>query len=127
INGSSASPLSAIASWLQLSASNLSQPVRLHDKSLRQPTLDAEGRGYSFGANYTWSHCIGNPANTLLNAGAGGTGLYIAPTRDGDRGDCLRIPGINAIGEDRRHAVNMTGLVNSPKFSNHLLGMLAGN
>src|SRR5437867_274153 len=84
-------------------------------------------RGYSFGANYTWSHCIGNPANTLLNAGAGGTGLYIAPTRDGDRGDCLRIPGINAIGEDRRHSVNMTGLVNSPKFSNHLLGMLAGN
>ena len=49
-------------------------------------------RGYSFGANYTWSHCIGNPANTLLNAGAGGTGLYIAPTRDGDRGDCLRYP-----------------------------------
>src|SRR5437870_6249233 len=44
INGSSASPLSAIASWLQLSASNLSQPVRFHDKSLRQPTFDAEGR-----------------------------------------------------------------------------------
>src|SRR6266568_141826 len=42
INGSSASPLSAIASWLQLSASNLSQPVRFHDKSLRQPTFDAE-------------------------------------------------------------------------------------
>ncbi len=84
-------------------------------------------RGYSFGANYTWSHCIGNPANTLLNAGAGGTGLYIAPTRDGDRGDCLRIPGITAVGEDRRHVANMTGVVNSPKFSNHVLGMLAGN
>jgi len=84
-------------------------------------------RGYSFSANYTWSHCIGNPANTLLNAGAGGTGLYIAPTRDGDRGDCLRIPGITAVGEDRRHIVNMTGLVNSPKFSNHLLGMFVGN
>jgi len=84
-------------------------------------------RGYSFSANYTWSHCIGNPANTLLNAGAGGTGLYIAPTRDGDRGDCLRIPGITAVGEDRRHVANMTGVVNSPKFSNHVLGMLAGN
>jgi hypothetical protein len=84
-------------------------------------------RGYSLSVNYTWSHCIGNPANTLLNAGVGGTGLYIAPTRAGDRGDCLGIPGITAVGEDRRHIVNMTELVTSPKFSNHTLEMLAEN
>jgi hypothetical protein len=84
-------------------------------------------RGFSFSANYTWSHCIGNPGNTLLNGGAGGVGLYIAPTRAGDRGDCLAIPGITAVGEDRRHIANMTGLVNSPKFSNHVLGTLVGN
>jgi hypothetical protein len=84
-------------------------------------------RGFSFSANYTLSHCIGNPSNTLLNGGAGGVGLYIAPTRAGDRGDCLAIPGITAVGEDRRHIANMTGLINSPKFSNHVLGMFAGN
>ena len=83
--------------------------------------------GFSFTANYTWSHCIGNPSNTLLNGGAGGVGLYIAPTRAGDRGDCEPTPGGTAAGEDRRHIANMTGLINSPKFSNHILGMLAGN
>jgi len=84
-------------------------------------------RGFSFTANYTWSHCIGNPSNTLLNGGAGGVGLYISPTRAGDRGDCEPTPGGTAAGEDRRHILNATGLINSPKFSNRILGMLAGN
>ena len=84
-------------------------------------------RGFSFTANYTWSHCIGNPSNTLLNGGTGGVGLYIAPTRAGDRGDCEPTPGGTAAGEDRRHIFNATGLIKSPKFSNHFLGILAGN
>ena len=84
-------------------------------------------KGFSLSANYTWSHCIGNPSNTLLNGGSGGVGLYIAPTRAGDRGDCEPTPGGTAAGEDRRHIVNMTGLVNSPKFSNNLMNKLAGN
>src|SRR6266705_103684 len=84
-------------------------------------------RGFSFSANYTWSHCIGNPSNTLLNGGSGGVGLYIAPTRAGDRGDCEATPGGSNTGEDRRHIVNMTGLVNSPRFSNHVLSVLGGN
>ena len=83
--------------------------------------------GFSFNANYTWSHCIGNPSNTLLNGGSGGVGLYIAPTRAGDRGDCEATPGGTAAGEDRRHIVNMTGLVNSPKFPDRWVNMFAGN
>src|SRR2546425_12630407 len=55
INGSSASTLSAIASRLQLSASNLSQPVRFHDKSLRQPTFDAEGEACYNSTNWELS------------------------------------------------------------------------
>jgi hypothetical protein len=85
-------------------------------------------RGFSFTANYTWSHCIGNPTNTLLNGGSsGGVGLYYMPTRAMERGDCSPTLGGTTTGEDRRHIANMTGLVTSPAFANnHVLGMLAG-
>jgi hypothetical protein len=69
-------------------------------------------RGFTVTANYTWSHCIGNPVNTFPQGGSGGGGLYIAPTRAGDRGDC------NTSGSDRRHIANMTGLATMPRFSN---------
>src|SRR5262249_31899724 len=79
--------------------------------------------GYSVGANYTWSHCIGNPTNTFLQAGAvAGAGLYIAPTRAGDRGNCT-----GGSGQDRRHIFNATGLIDSPHFSNNVLGIVASN
>jgi hypothetical protein len=84
-------------------------------------------RGFSFTANYTWSHCIGNPINTLLNGGSGGVGLYYMPTRAMERGDCEATAGGTAGGEDRRHLANITGLVSSPKFANNrAMSMLAG-
>ncbi|PWU07181.1 MAG: hypothetical protein C5B51_10640, partial [Terriglobia bacterium] len=64
-------------------------------------------RGVSFSANWTWSHCVGyyqgfnskpeetatNPYNPLF-----------------DRGNC---------DSDRRHIVNLTGVIQAPNFANH--------
>jgi hypothetical protein len=72
--------------------------------------------GFSVTGNYTWSHCIGYPVNNFPN---GGTGLYFAPTRAGDRGDC--------VGVDRRHVANLTGLAAMPKFSNKTVQTIAGD
>ncbi|PYS31980.1 MAG: hypothetical protein DMG14_35740, partial [Acidobacteria bacterium] len=61
--------------------------------------------------------------NTFLQAGAvAGSGLYIAPTRAGDRGNCT-----GGSGQDRRHIFNATGLIDSPRFSNNVLGVVASN
>jgi hypothetical protein len=77
-------------------------------------------RGFSMTANWTWSHCIGNPTNTLLQ-GTQGSGVYQADTRAGDRGNCT------TSGDDFRHLVNMTGIVSMPRFSNNVLNVLASN
>jgi hypothetical protein len=63
-------------------------------------------------ANYTWSHCISDPVNTLLNAGTGGSEVYIFPGRTADRGNC------NTSGDDRRQVANMTAVAEVPKFPN---------
>jgi hypothetical protein len=79
-------------------------------------------KGFSMTANYTWSHCIGTAigSGTLLQSSAG-NGVYFTPTRTGDRGNCT------APGEDRRHIVNGTGIVNIPKFSNTWMNAFASN
>jgi hypothetical protein len=64
-------------------------------------------------ANYTWSHCIADPVTTLLG------GSYTDPNdRRFDRGNCGGI--------DIRHLLNISGVVTSPKFSNHLVQTIAG-
>jgi len=75
--------------------------------------------GFTITANYTWSHCIGDPINNFPN---GDTGLYFAPTRAGDRGDCVATSG---AGGDHRHIANMTGLGSMPKFQNKALRIIA--
>ena len=72
--------------------------------------------------NYTWSHCIGTAigSGTLLQSSAG-NGVYLTPTRTGDRGNCT------APAADVRHIVNATGIVNVPKFSNPWMNAVASN
>jgi hypothetical protein len=79
-------------------------------------------RSYSMTANYTWSHCIGTSigSGTLLQSSAG-NGVYLTPTRTGDRGNCT------APGADVRHIVNATGIINVPKFSNPWMNAVASN
>lgn len=73
------------------------------------------GQNVNLGANWTWSHCIGLPATNISNLAA----VYPhqpyqnngAQNRHLDMGDCTG----NAL--DIRHVVNLTGVVNTPKFS----------
>jgi hypothetical protein len=71
--------------------------------------------GVNFGANYTWSHCIG------LDPNANGTGKsnngYLDPNdRNFDMGNC---------DSDRRQVFNATAVASSPQFANRALHMLA--
>ena len=66
---------------------------------------------FSATANYTWSHCIGNPVNNLLQ-GRPGTGNWNIPeNRDYDRGNCI------TGGRDVRHIANATLVFNTPEFT----------
>jgi hypothetical protein len=85
-------------------------------------------RGFTITANYAWSHCIGNLINTFPQGGSGGSGLYFASTRAGDRGDCISSGSdVSNGGTDRRHIANLTGLATTPKFSNKVLRTFAGD
>ncbi len=65
-------------------------------------------------ANYTWSHCISDPVTTLLG------GSYTNPAdRRFDRGNCGGI--------DIRHVLNISGVLQSPKFSRRMVQAIAGN
>jgi carboxypeptidase family protein len=79
-------------------------------------------KGFSMTANYTWSHCLGTPigSGTLLQSSAG-NGVYLTPTRKGDRGNCT------SQVADTRHLVNATGIVSMPKFSSTWMNALASN
>jgi hypothetical protein len=94
--------------------------------------LDTQKRvshGFTLTANYTWSHCISNLVNSFPQTGAGGSGLYFAPTRKGDRGSCT-VSGSdvnNGGGTDRRHIANMSGIATMPTFSNKTLRMIASD
>jgi hypothetical protein len=64
--------------------------------------------------NYTWSHCISDNFVTFFS------GSYSDPAnRRFDRSNC---PGIDA-----RHNVNLSAVLESPKFSNRLVRMVAGD
>jgi hypothetical protein len=56
--------------------------------------------------------------NSFPQTGAGGSNLYFAPTRKGDRGNCT-IAGSdvnNGGGTDRKHIANMSGIATIPTF-----------
>jgi hypothetical protein len=85
--------------------------------------LDTRWRGnnLNFSANYTWSHCIGLPVDTLLNPGANfphGPFQNNGPKdRTLDEGNCIRA--------DRRHIANATLVARTPMFSNNTLRLIA--
>jgi Carboxypeptidase regulatory-like domain/TonB dependent receptor len=65
-------------------------------------------------ANYTWSHCIADPVTTAIG------GSYTDPNdRRFDRGNCGGI--------DIRHVFNLSGVLQSPRFSNRTVQAIAGN
>ncbi len=71
--------------------------------------------GVNISANYTWSHCIGDQTigNLVPNPGQN----YIHQgNRQLDRGNCL---------QDRRQIFNLTGVAQSPRFSNTAARWLA--
>jgi len=72
--------------------------------------------GVTLLANYTWSHCLSNPVDSVL----GTTANYMNPAnRAADYGNC--------VPSDRRHLVNLSAVGQSPKFQERWLAMLAGN
>src|SRR5262249_24277239 len=74
-------------------------------------------RGINLNANYTWSHCLGDyEARSNNGYGASVDQTYQDPKdRRKDRGNCEI---------DQRHNFNLTGVVETPKFSNHILSLL---
>ena len=77
-------------------------------------------RGITVSGNYTWSHCISDPggdASTSLGSGNGG---WTNPdNRRFDRGNCT------TAGTDRRHVFNLSGVAETPRFSNATVRTLA--
>ncbi len=83
--------------------------------------------GVSLFANYTWSHCISD-INAGSWVGSVGGGLNKENDRRYDRGNCQTQTGTGANqGLDRRHIVNITAVLESPKFTNRALRMAASD
>ena len=77
-------------------------------------------RGVTVNVNYTWSHCLSNPVNSVPNGGNGGGGVYMFDnSRALDRGNC------STSANDKRHIANMTAVGEVPKFSNKWVTWLA--
>ena len=75
--------------------------------------------------NYTWSHCISD-LNAASYVGTIGAGYNIADNRRYDRGSCAATTGTNfAQSLDRRHLVNLTGVLEAPKFSSRSIRLVA--
>jgi hypothetical protein len=73
-------------------------------------------RGFTVLANYTWSHCLSDPVDSVL----GTTANYMNPAnRNADYGNC--------VPSDRRQLVNLSAVAQSPKFHQRVLAMAAGN
>ena len=77
-------------------------------------------RGVTVNANYTWSHCISDPVNSVPNGGNGGGGVYMFDNnRALDRGNC------STSASDHRHVANMTAVGEVPKFSDKWANWIA--
>jgi hypothetical protein len=77
-------------------------------------------RGVTVNVNYTWSHCLSNPVNSVPNGGNGGGGVYMFDNdRALDRGNC------STSANDKRHIANMTAVGEVPRFSNQWVTWLA--
>jgi hypothetical protein len=82
-------------------------------------------RGFTLTANYSWSHCIGDPVNTFPSSG---TNDNFAATRAGDRGDCTTSSSdVSGVGTDHRHIANITALGTMPNFSGKALRIVGGD
>jgi hypothetical protein len=83
-------------------------------------------QGVSINANYTWSHCIGDVTIASLVGGTGGTYSDVNNRRL-DRGNCQTgtLAGTQAL--DRRHIVNITPLLEAPRFNGRILRALASD
>jgi hypothetical protein len=77
-------------------------------------------RGVSINANYTWSHCIGDPSEGAGISGSG-VGFTQPDDRRADRGNCVSTQAAGAISMDRRQIVNVSIVAQSPSFANHVL------
>ena len=70
---------------------------------------------FSMLANYTWSHCIGDPVTTELSGP-----IYTNPNdRRFDRGNCAYI--------DIHHNFNLSAVLQSPHYSNRAVQWIAGD
>jgi hypothetical protein len=84
------------------------------------------GHGVSLNGNYTWSHCIGDATIGSLVGGTGGTYMDLNDRRR-DRGNC-QTPTLNGNQSlDRRHIVNITPLLEAPRFNGPMLRALASD
>jgi hypothetical protein len=78
------------------------------------------GRNLNLDANYTWSHCIGLPMQTLLNPGQN----YVHQAYQ-NNGPANRNLDIGDCGADRRQIFNTTFVASTPAFSNKTVRALA--
>ena len=74
-------------------------------------------RGTTMLANYTWSHCIGDVFNT--NPGNNGASAVTPGNRRADRSNCNT--------SDQRHVFNLSGVLQTPRFSNRALQVIASD
>ena len=75
--------------------------------------------GISFNMNYTWSHCITDPQQDVVNGGNADNGWIDANNRRFGRGDC------SVAARDTRHLFNLSGVAASPEFNNRALQVIA--
>jgi hypothetical protein len=64
-----------------------------------------QAKGFTIQANYTWSHCIDEGNNVLIQL----TGAFVPERRRANRGNCEL---------DRRHNFNLSTVYQTPRFSN---------
>ena len=74
-------------------------------------------RGVTVSANYTWSHCITDPAGETVVIGTSSNTGWI--NRSLERGNCA------LAATDRRHVFNLSGVASTPQFSNGRLRAVA--
>jgi hypothetical protein len=78
-------------------------------------------RGFSLGANYSYSHCIGDFAIGNSTGNAGTNALVIPTNRRQDRSNCLSPEIGGTFSSDRRHIFNLTAVGEAPRFNNSTL------